>query len=112
MALDFFVMIKCENNEVKPFSKHMIVYISTEKDFSFLYDVENWHKRQCGEWEESFPGPPCTRAHSHTPRMMETPSLSPFNDTAGFHAVLQNTGQAWKSLDIRKYMTATFLIGG
>lgn len=37
----------------------------------------------------------------HTLRRMKIPSVCWFNDTAGFHAVLQNTAQAWNSLDIR-----------
>lgn len=37
----FFVMIECDDNEVKPFSKVMIVLINREQDFPFLHAVEN-----------------------------------------------------------------------
>ena len=83
-----------------------------EKDFFLLYDVENYSKGQWSEWEESLPGPPLHTPHSHTHGMMKTPSVSRCNDTAGFHAALQNTAKVWESLDIRRYATATFFTEG
>lgn len=53
-----------------------------------------------------------TLAHLHTCRMLKTPSVSWCNHTARFRAILWNTAQVWKSLDIRRCMTAPFLIGG